>query len=41
MQPDVWELTHELLLDGDVLEAPLDWESAFTNEFLPENEGSD
>jgi len=35
MQPEIWEITHSIMVDNGILEEETDWESAFTLQFLP------
>jgi hypothetical protein len=34
MQPDVWELTHQMMLDQNVLVQPIDLDQVYTTRFL-------
>lgn len=38
MQSDIWDVTHQILLDNNILDKEADWESAFTNQFISEAE---
>ncbi|HWO94125.1 MAG TPA: ABC transporter substrate-binding protein [Dehalococcoidia bacterium] len=37
---EVWDRFHEFVLNAGLIEEPIDVEAAYTNDFLPDNEGS-
>jgi ABC-type nitrate/sulfonate/bicarbonate transport system substrate-binding protein len=40
MQPDIWKLTHQIMLDQKVLKQPIDLDRVYTLKFLDEVSGN-